>query len=275
MGINSLVDSPKWFWTFVFLAVASVLGYCAAVIYAEVSPGNLWGLTFGTIASLLMLVAALYGLRRRLMSFSSRLGLGKARTWLQFHIYGGALFLLFMFMHTGFVLPSGPLNWLLYGFSIWVTISGLFGVFLQKWIPRILASGLSVEVIYERIPELVAEMRFEADKLVETCTQPVKDFYLQKVVLALAAPKTRLIYYLDITGGIQSEFRQFAYLGKVLSEKDSESLQQLEAIYKTKLELDAHYTLQKALRIWLYAHVPTSLFLLVLVALHLFVVRYY
>jgi cytochrome b subunit of formate dehydrogenase len=39
--------------------------------------------------------------------------------------------------------------------------------------------------------------------------------------------------------------------------------------------LDAHYTLQKALRWWLYLHVPASLMLVLLVGLHVYAVIYY
>ena len=83
------------------------------------------------------------------------------------------------------------------------------------------------------------------------------------------------MYYVDITGGIQSRVRQFTYLRNVLSAPEQEALDSLELLYKTKLELDAHFTLQKALRWWLYLHVPVSLLLLALVGLHLFAVIYY
>ena len=42
-----------------------------------------------------------------------------------------------------------------------------------------------------------------------------------------------------------------------------------------KLEIDAHYTLQRALRGWLYFHAPPSLLLLALVAVHVATVLYY
>jgi len=47
------------------------------------------------------------------------------------------------------------LGWLLLLLSLWTTASGLFGVWLQKWIPAAMAGGLQVEALYERIPELV------------------------------------------------------------------------------------------------------------------------
>ena len=52
-------------------------------------------------------------------------------------------------------------------------------------------------------------------------------------------------------------------------------LGELQQLYRAKLELDAHYTLQHVLRGWLVLHVPVSLVLLVLVGLHVFTVLYY
>ena len=96
-----------------------------------------------------------------------------------------------------------------------------------------------------------------------------------KLTKSLLGPKVRLIYYIDITGGIQSEVKQFNYLSKLLSAEGKQRLGQLQSYYKTKLELDAHYTLQKALRWWLYLHVPLSLVLIFLVGLHVYSVIYY
>ncbi len=269
------MESPRWFRAFVVITIVSVAVYVVNVVFWEINPGNIWGLTYGSIAAVLMLGAALYGIRRRAMSFSLKFGLGRTQTWAQYHIYGGTICMLFILMHIGFRLPSGPLNWMLWSLSIWVTLSGIFGTFLQKWIPALLASGLSVEVVYERIPELINAMREDAEKLIEKCSTPVKDFYQRNIAPVLIAPKTRMIYYLDITGGIQSEIKKFEYLGKVLGADDKQVLQRLESIYKTKLELDAHYTLQKALRVWLFTHLPLSLVLVVLAVLHLYAVLFY
>ena len=265
------VRSPEWLLGFAALVVLALIAFLLNMLFSEVSPGSVWGLTYGTLAALLMVGAALYGVRRR----KPRLHTGRSYTWVQFHVYGGMFFLLLVFMHSGFHVPSGGVTWWLWFLSIWIVVSGLIGVGLQKWIPRILTSGLTVEVVYERIPDLVRQVRDRAEEVVLAATDPVRDFYQKNVAGALVAPRTRLIYYFDITGGSQMQARQFEYLRRVLSSDDQKNLDQLESIYKTKLELDAHYTLQKALRWWLYAHVPVSLMLLVLLAVHLYSVFYY
>ncbi|MDZ7359893.1 MAG: hypothetical protein ONB46_04095 [candidate division KSB1 bacterium] len=246
-------------------------------VFFDVRPSNLWGLTYGTLAAILMIGAALLGLQRRLTKLALKTGFGNAQTWLHVHLYGGALFLLLTFMHTGFRQPHGILTWWLWFLSIWVTASGFFGVILQKWIPKLLTSGLAIEVVYERIPELIQEIGEQVEALMESCAPQsgIKDFYQKQIAMALVTPRPRLIYCIDITGGIQARLKQFEYLRGFLPLAEKENLNKLEALYKTKLEIDAHYTLQRLLRLWLYTHVPASLVLLVLLGLHLFAVLYY
>ena len=60
-----------------------------------------------------------------------------------------------------------------------------------------------------------------------------------------------------------------------LGGEDRGKLDRLEAMFRSKLELDAHYSLQRALRWWLLAHVPFTLVLVFLVIVHVwFAVRY-
>jgi hypothetical protein len=273
--LNKWRDSSSGSRVFVIATIICGLVYFANAIFAEIRPFNIWGLSYGTAAAILLIGAALLALRRRMTRFALASGLGSARVWQHFHLYGGALFLLLTFMHGGFRQPQGILTWWLWFLSIYVTASGLVGVLLQKWIPKILTSGLAIEVIYERIPELIREISDKANALVQTCAEPVKDFYKNSVALALATPQPRLIYCLDITGGIQSRLKQFEYVRRLLPAGEKEKLNKLEAFYKTKLEIDAHYTLQRLLRWWLLTHVPVSLVLLALLGLHLFAVLYY
>ncbi len=273
--LKNWIQSPPWFWAFVISVAVGLSAYLLNWTIAEVHPYTAWGMSYGIAAAVLMTGVALYGLRRRTKKISSKYRLGTSQTWLQFHLYGGALFLLLVFMHTGFRVPSGILTWWLWFLSLWITLSGFLGVLLQKWIPKILASGLAIEVLYERIPALVGEIREKAENLIQTCGDTIQEFYQTHLAAALAAPQPRLIYYADITGGIHARTKQFDYLRRFLPAGEKAKLDQLEAIYKTKLELDAHYTLQKALRWWLYLHLPVSLVLFVLLGLHLYAVLYY
>ncbi len=275
LNLAKWVESPAWFRRFAIAFTLCWLAYLLNAVIAELRPYNVWGLTYGTLAALLMLGAAFLGVRRRMNKTALTYRLGKAQAWLQFHLYGSTLCLLLVFMHTGFRVPHGVLTWWLWLLSIWVTVSGIFGVFLQKWIPKLLASGLAMEVLYERIPELVVEIRERANALMQDATDTLQEFYRNHVAYAFATPQARWIYYVDITGGVQARLKRFEYVRSLLTSQEKEKLHQLEACYKAKLEIDAHYTLQRALRWWMFLHVPASLVLLILLGLHVFAVLYY
>ncbi len=265
----------RWVWLFAGATALSLAAYIANLLLAERSPSNIWGLAYGTAAALLMVAATLYGMRRRSMSLVSKYRLGSARNWLYLHLYGGGLFLLLMLMHSGFRTPSGLISWSLWILSWWTVLSGLGGLALQQWIPRTLGSGLGLEVLYERVGELVGELREKAEALAATSTEPVQALYARRVAPELVAPRRRWIYFLDITGGKQGQLKEFDYLRRFLSPEEKEKLSKLARLYKTKLDVDAHYTLQTALRGWLWAHVPTSMVLFVLLILHLVAVFTY
>lgn len=267
--------STLWGWGFAAVALACLALFAVNVALFDVHPGSVLGMSYGIAAALFMVGAALYGVRRRTVRFASRRGLGSARGWLYFHLYGGGLFVLLVLMHSGFRLPVGALNWGLWLLALWTAASGLVGLALQKWIPKVLASGLSVEVSYDRIDELTDEIRVRAEKLAATCDDSIRALYRKKMAPALEAPRRRLIYFLEPTGGIQARLAPFRYLESRLPPGEREKLGELERLYRAKLEIDAHYTLQQALRVWLVFHVPLSLLLLALVALHVFTVLYY
>jgi hypothetical protein len=268
-SMKESVRSPKALLIFGTVTGFLCLFYLLNLVFDTVTPGNLWGIAYGTLAALLMVGVALLGVRRRVMKLAAKRPLGTAKSWLQFHLYGGVLALLLTGMHTGFSVPSGLLELWLWIFALWVTISGLLGVVIQKTIPRLLCTGLGVEVVYERIPELVREIQERAKNIIVDCTEPVQDFYRRNMAAILTVPKFRITEAVKMAGGLQMHLRQFDYLRRVLSTDEQERLAQLHRLYKTKLEIDVHYTLQTLLRVWLYSHVPASLILLALLGIHL------
>lgn len=256
------------------LAILLLAGL-ANLILGEMAPGNTWGVAYGTAAAVLMIGVAGFGVRRRMMHTALRLGLGRSRQWLYFHLYGGLLFLLLMLMHTGFQLPEGVLGWWIWLLAVWTGLTGLLGLALQQWIPKALGSGLSLEVHYDRIPTLLAELRDRAEDLAAAGSDPVRQLHTRKVAPELAAPTRRWRYFIDPTGSIHARLRDFEYLRGLLGAGEAAEVEQLEGLYRTKLEMDAHYTLQWALRSWLYLHVPISLVLVAIVLIHIGTVLYY
>ena len=268
-------EATVWRWGFLTVAALCVVLFAVNLALWEVHPGSTLGMAYGIAATAFLVGAALYGARRRGMRFASRRGLGRSRSWLYFHLYGGSLFLLLMLMHSGFALPVGALNWGLWLLSLWTAASGLGGLMLQRWIPRVLASGLSVEVNYDRIDEITTDIRERAEKLAASCDDSVQALFKKTVAPTLAAPERGLIFFLDPTGGIQARLAPFRYLEGRLPPEERAKLADLEKLFRAKLEVDAHYTLQRALRSWLYFHAPLSFLLLALVVIHISTVLYY
>ena len=265
----------RWLWGTVALGLALVVAYAAGAVLWDISPSTNLGMAFGWGAAALLLAVSALSARKRAMALASRLGAGRSQLWLSVHMYGGGLFLLLMLLHSDFSLPEGWVTGWLWGLSIWTVIGGLLGRGLQLWIPRLMTSGLSTEALYERIPELVDNLRERASELAGSSAREIQDLYERTIARELKAPRRSWIYYFDITGGIRERMRPVRYLRDKLSEEEAGKLDELEDLYRTKLELDAHFTLQQTLRVWLWLHVPTSLLLLLFLGLHLWgVLRY-
>lgn len=235
-------------------------------------PGDWLGLSFGILATLLMAGAAALALRKR---YKRSAWLGRTQMWLQFHVYGGALGVLLALLHGGLNLPHGALNWLLWLLTLWVGLTGLAGVVLQKWIPSLLASGLRLEVVFERIEEHVGSLLQEADGIAKAASMPVQSFYGKELRPFLAKPRPRLGFALDITGGFSKRLSLFEHVSSLLSGEERERVEDLKIIAREKNELDAHYSLQRLLRGWVVWHVAPSWLLLLVVVAHIYVVWVY
>ncbi|MBZ0111651.1 MAG: hypothetical protein K8J08_04250 [Thermoanaerobaculia bacterium] len=242
--------------------------------FSELDPGNAFGLGYGIAAAGLLALAMAYGVRRRFMKTATRWKLGKAKVWLRFHLALGVLFLALTLVHSGLRLPRGVLTWWLLILSVWIVATGLVGWFLQRWVPKAL-SGLETEVLYERIPELCQSLKERATLLAAGGEEPVRLLYERLLEPELAGPHRRFRYLVDVQGGHNLQWREIAYLRDFLAAEEKKRLMELESIVRTKVELDVHYTLQPLLRWWLVLHLPPSIALAGLVAVHIATVVYY
>lgn len=262
-------------WLAVALSIALIAIYVAGRLVWNTGSGSELSLAFGWAAVVLLFAVSALGVRKRALSLASRLRAGRSSLWLSVHLYGGSIFLLLVFLHSDLGLPHGWATAWLWGLSLWTVAGGLVGRGLQLWIPRLITSGLSNEVLYERIPDLVADLAKRASDLSAASGPEIRDLYVRTIASELEAPRRNWHYFFDITGGIRERLRPVRYLRDKLSNEEAGRLDQLESLYRAKLEIDAHFTLQQALRSWLWLHLPTSLLLWVFLGLHLWgVVRY-
>ncbi|MBT6986649.1 MAG: hypothetical protein HN956_20015, partial [Rhodospirillaceae bacterium] len=117
----------------------------------------------GWLLLALIVLLTLYNGRKKL----SMVPLGTAATWLQWHVYMGLLAVLTFAMHIEWSIPNGFLERLLALFFVAVAGSGLLGLYLSRRFARMLTRRTE-EVVLERIPEFIANLRGEAEELVMT-----------------------------------------------------------------------------------------------------------
>jgi hypothetical protein len=246
------------------IAAISVLVFAASAWAWPWRPGRLGGLLFGILAAALFVNAALYPWRRR---WNTR-PLGTARRWLQLHIYGSTLAMLFVLLHIGWRWPAGTMGWLLLLLSMWTTVTGLAGVWLQRTVPRVISRRLTVEAIYERIPELIRALVGEADALMQGAPDMLARVYTAEIRPVLDGPRTSVKWLTGpgpaavVASGSVDRLRPYA------KGAERERLDDLASILQDKADLDAQLSLQGLLRGWLILHVPPAILLIGLMVVH-------
>lgn len=242
-----------------------LLMYAVADYLWPWSPKRGLGLFFGILAALLFVFEMLYPARR-----PAARPFFTARNWIQAHVYLGAVAFVMVVIHAGFSWPHGGMGWWLFLLSLWVTLTGLLGVWLQKWIPSILAEGLQVEALYERIPGLVEELNTEADLLLADASDVLDRFYQQEVRKKLGKLAPSWGFLLDVRAGRERALEPFRRMAGFVAADEKGKVDDLMSIFIEKLELDAHYSLQGILRRWLWLHVPPAGLLMGLLFIHIF-----
>ena len=247
------------------IAVLSLAVYVVLDLNRPIRPGRGPGLWFGIIAAVLFVLESLYPLRKKLLSRP----FGSAQRWLQLHIWGGWLAALFVLIHSDFRRPGGTIGWLLLLLTIWVTLSGFLGVVLQKYGPVALSQNLTVEALFERIPELVSRLSAEGDQLAEGGSEVLQGFYQSEVRPSLMGVDPSWSYLTDLRGGREQKLLPFTRMGPFVPEDERSRLEDMKTIFVEKLELDASYSVQRALRGWTVLHVPPAILLIALLLVHI------
>ena len=258
----------EWTRYSVVIGVLSLLTFLVMAWAWPWRPGRLGGLAFGILAAALFVSAALYPWRRR---WKTR-PWGTAQRWLRLHVYGSTLAMWFVLMHMGWQWPAGGMGWLLFGLSWWTTVTGLAGVWLQRMVPRVLSRRLSVEAIYERIPELVGALVAEADALMTGAPEALARAYAGEIRPVLATSRPSVAWLTGTPPGALAATGSLARLRPFAAGAERARLDDLPAIVRDKSDLDAQLSLQGLLRGWLIVHVPPALLLIGLIATHVIAV---
>lgn len=164
-----IVDRGQTRWIFAVTAIA-MAATAAYLAYAWLAPngprgGSLPGLAYGVAGTAIIVFECLLSFRKKYPASP----LGRVSTWLRAHVWLGLLSFVLILFHSGFRWGYGLAALLMWMFAI-ITASGIFGLVLQNWLPRRMMELVRRESLYDQIPDLVVQLRIEADERVEFIT---------------------------------------------------------------------------------------------------------
>ncbi|MEA3188771.1 MAG: hypothetical protein QOD99_2601, partial [Chthoniobacter sp.] len=122
--------------------------------------GTPLGLWFGAISLAIFVFAALLSLRKKIPLWR----VGTVQRWLRAHIWLTLLTIPLVIMHSGFRFGGAMTTLLMVLYAI-VMVSGIYGLFLQHLMPRLMKDRLPAETVFEQIPHIRAQLAAAAAKM--------------------------------------------------------------------------------------------------------------
>ena len=164
-----IIDRTHRAWTLPCGAVA-LAASVAYIVYALRAPsgpagGSVVGLAFAFAGTAVIVFECLLSLRKKYPASP----FGRVQTWLQAHVWLGLLSFLLILFHAGFRWGEGLAALLMWLFAV-ITVSGIYGLALQNFIPRRMRELVTRETLYEQIHGVIRSLRLEADERVEFIT---------------------------------------------------------------------------------------------------------
>lgn len=126
------------------------------------------GFVFGAVGGLIILFELLLWPRRRVRSWR----LGSAQAWLRAHVWLGLLALPLVLMHARLLVIGGLLNVALMAVFLVVIASGVWGLWLQQFLPAMILDEVPGETIREQIDHVSAREAAEVGRLVRAVCEP-------------------------------------------------------------------------------------------------------
>ena len=222
----------------------------------------------GWVLLILMFLLTAYNGRKKLPFLPA----ASSEAWLQVHIYAGLLAALIFGMHLHFRLPTGAFESLLALLFVLVTLSGLGGLWLSRSLPKRLTT-VGGEVIFERIPFERKAIRQKVQAIAlasvsKSKSTTIADFYAAELDPFFAQPRFFLEHLLDSNIQFNRLLRRTTELNRFLGVNERADMEEILRLLQAKYRLDHHYSLQLALKLWLFIHIPLTYGLLVFSALH-------
>ena len=251
-----------WLWFSCALLGAGILVYLLfRTPRARASQGGTpLGLLFGVLGFSFMIFAGLLGARKKVPVWR----VGRAQTWMRGHLWLGLLALPLILFHGG-VHFGGRLTTMLMVLLIVVWASGIFGAALQHYLPAVMTQEVPLETIFEQIDSVRGQLLAEADERVAAAnSDSVAEFYSKRMRPFLENPASKREPLAD-----RDQARAaFAQLRTLVPSEIHDAVADLENICEEERQLTRQVRLHHWLHGWLLLHVPLSLALLLLGAVH-------
>jgi len=171
-----------------------------------------------------------------------------------------------------------------------VMVSGIYGLFLQNRMPRVMQERLPAETVYEQIPHIRAQLFRAAKKMCHSFKSAAPQKTAASPSAVDAESETALVAFLEeqvmpyLNARRGRGFRlgdnaysddAFRFVRLRVTEAYHSRLEEMQAWCDQRRLLDLQTRLHHWLHAWLFVHVPFSFLLLMLTAWHAFVTLFY
>jgi hypothetical protein len=291
-------DHRGWLIATVLVTIACAIHYHLYVAASPYGPsGGSWvGLGYGIAGTTAMALAGLLAGRKKVRTWR----LGSARAWMQMHIWLGVLAVPLILFHAGFRL-GGALTTTLMALFLVVTLSGIFGLVLQQYLPSLMTERVPLETVIGQMEHVRRGLATDAYELVASVAGALAEAGDEQAALAAEAEtlKTRPGNWKQIarkpvaaTPEPESDVLKDLYLREIRPYlwRDARALtpppdiralavrapdgwraklERLAAICEESYQLAVQRRLHDWLHGWLFVHAPLSFALFVLTAFHI------
>jgi hypothetical protein len=221
---------------------------------------------------ILILALTLYNGRKKLPF----LPLLSSEAWLQFHLYAGLLTGVLFLIHIGYRVPRGMFQGTLAWLYLLVMLSGFFGLFLSRTVPKRLNTR-GGEVFFEEIPALRRQLKDRAEALAlksiaDAKSSVIAEFYLHELKKFFEGGKNFSLHLLEVSSPLNRLLSKIRDLNRYVNDTERTALDELASLVRQKDGLDYHYALQLTLKLWLFTHIPLTYSLLVFTFAHIVLV---
>ncbi|MCI5044324.1 MAG: hypothetical protein MRY72_06470 [Aquisalinus sp.] len=261
-----------------FICLISIVAYFLIDPTPRHNGGTWYGYTLGTIGALLIVWLTMLGVRKRAITA----GKWSLKGWTSAHVYLGLSLTVIATLHTGFQF-GWNIHTLAYALMMLVIISGAFGIYFYANIPRAMSENRAETTQAEMI-----QLLNSLDDQLEDAARPLSAQYVADVQKAINDTKITGGLFTRLSGRVNkcATARALAKLreaaegsGSTMVDQYGEDLSSAISILDRKSvmlnRVRRHIRYKSLLELWLYIHVPATIFLLAALTAHILSVFFY